>query len=159
MVMCACGKAMQPIGVEEGTTDAWLVRFSCGHCARSVAVEATPEEVAGLVQRTLWTDEARHVLDRMPPYLSALVWPEVEDYARTHQRRVISAAVMAEARHQGAAAWDREAEERLSKIPAAVRAMAKMELERTAADRGESQVTVALMEEVKARYFGLFGKE
>ena len=30
-----------------------------------------------------------------------------------------------------------------------------IELERTAADRGETRITVALMEEVKARYFGM----
>jgi hypothetical protein len=33
--------------------------------------------------------------------------------------------------------------------------MARIELERTAADRGETRITVALMEEVKARYFGM----
>jgi hypothetical protein len=33
--------------------------------------------------------------------------------------------------------------------------MARIELERTAADRGEARITVALMEEVKARYFGM----
>ena len=37
----------------------------------------------------------------------------------------------------------------------AVRAMARVELERTAVDRGAGRVTVALMEEVKARYFGM----
>jgi hypothetical protein len=36
-----------------------------------------------------------------------------------------------------------------------VRAMARIELERTAADRGDTRITVALMEEVKARYFGM----
>jgi hypothetical protein len=36
--------------------------------------------------------------------------------------------------------------------------MARIELERTAADRGLSTVTVALMEEVKARYFGMGSK-
>ena len=39
-----------------------------------------------------------------------------------------------------------------------VRAMAKIELERTAADRGAGRITVALMEEVKAKYFGLGAK-
>jgi hypothetical protein len=33
--------------------------------------------------------------------------------------------------------------------------MARLELERTAAERGQACVTVALMEEVKARYFGM----
>jgi hypothetical protein len=43
----------------------------------------------------------------------------------------------------------------LDKVPAPVRAMARIELERTAADRGAARITVALMEEVKARYFGI----
>jgi len=42
-----------------------------------------------------------------------------------------------------------------SALPAPVRTMARIELERTAADRGETRITVALMEEVKARYFGM----
>jgi hypothetical protein len=33
--------------------------------------------------------------------------------------------------------------------------MARVELERTAVDRGSKRVTVALMEEVKAKYFGM----
>jgi hypothetical protein len=33
--------------------------------------------------------------------------------------------------------------------------MARIELERTAADRGLSCITVSLMEEVKAKYFGM----
>jgi hypothetical protein len=37
--------------------------------------------------------------------------------------------------------------------------MAKIELERTAAARGESRITVALMDEVKAKYFGMAAKQ
>jgi hypothetical protein len=37
--------------------------------------------------------------------------------------------------------------------------MARVELERTAADRGLSRVTAALMEEVKAKYFGMGVKQ
>jgi hypothetical protein len=37
--------------------------------------------------------------------------------------------------------------------------MARVELERTALDKGHAHVTVALMEEVKARYFGLFASQ
>ncbi|MFO0699475.1 MAG: PCP reductase family protein [Nitrospira sp.] len=51
--------------------------------------------------------------------------------------------------------WDPEAERRLDRVPAPVRAMARIELERTAADRGFSRITVALMEEMKAKYFGM----
>jgi hypothetical protein len=91
----------------------------------------------------------------MPPYVEPLVRQEVDEYARSMDSRVITVGVIAEARHRGSAEWDPEAERRLHNIPAAVRAMARMELERTAAEKGQSRVTVALMEEVKARYFGL----
>jgi hypothetical protein len=64
-------------------------------------------------------------------------------------------ALMAQARQGGVVAWEPEAEQRLVNVPGPVRAMAKLELERTAIERGLSQVTVALMEEVKARYFGM----
>jgi hypothetical protein len=43
----------------------------------------------------------------------------------------------------------------LDNVPAPVRAMARVELERTAAERGQARITVALMEEVKAKYFGM----
>ncbi|MFB3136794.1 MAG: PCP reductase family protein, partial [Nitrospirales bacterium] len=62
---------------------------------------------------------------------------------------------LAEARNRGSVSWNSEAESRLARVPAPVRAMARMELERTALDRGMSEVTVSLMEEVKARYFGM----
>jgi hypothetical protein len=43
----------------------------------------------------------------------------------------------------------------LANVPSGIRTMAKTELERTALDRGMPEVTVALMEEVKTRYFGM----
>ena len=54
--------------------------------------------------------------------------------------------------------WHPDAEQRLSRVPSPVRAMARVELERTALDRGMLEVTVALMEEIKARYFGMAAK-
>jgi hypothetical protein len=146
-------------GVAEQTDsdggDIWLVRFGCADCSLSFAMEATPAEGARLVDRLLWTDDAQHLLDRMPPYVEPLVRREVEEYARSRDYGVITLGVMSEARHRGSAEWDPEATRRLESIPAAVRAMAQQELERTAAEKGQSRVTVALMEEVKARYFGL----
>ena len=107
----------------------------------------------------MWTDESSHVLVRMPPWVQGLLKPHVEDYARGRSRRVITAELMQEARRGGPVAWDPEAAERLGRVPAAVRAMARTELERTALERGHASVTVALMEETKARYFGLAGKQ
>jgi hypothetical protein len=133
----------------------WLVRFECCGCHSLFGLEAPADEAATWVDRLMWTDEARHVLDRMPPYVAPLVRHDVEDYARSKGQKVITFAVLAQARHGGAVAWDPEAERRLENVPGPVRAMAKVELERTALERGEARVTVALMEEVKAKYFGM----
>jgi hypothetical protein len=84
-----------------------------------------------------------------------LVRELVEQYASGHRHRVITYDLIEQAKTGDAVLWDPEAERRLSNVPAPVRAMARVELERTAVDRGANRVTVAMMEEVKARYFGM----
>ncbi len=106
----------------------------------------------------MWTDEALHLLDRMPPYVQALMRPAVDDYARSKNARVVTMGLLGEARRGGTIRWDAEAEARLSRVPASVRTMAKAELEKTALERGQASVSVALMEELKARYFGMASK-
>jgi hypothetical protein len=103
----------------------------------------------------MWTDDAIQRLDRMPPYLVPLVRGEVEQDVRVRGERVITYDTLLRPRTGERIEWDPEAERRLERVPAPVRAMARIELERTAADRGEMRITVALMEEVKARYFGM----
>ncbi len=144
--------------VGENNSESWLVRTLCVGCGLRVGAEGPPETVVALVDRVIWSDDARHVLDRMPPYVAPLYRDEVEAYAKSKDQRVVTWALLAQARRGGAVAWDVEAEQRLHNVPAQVRAMARMELERTAADKGLSRVTVSLMEEVKARYFGLSAK-
>jgi hypothetical protein len=150
---------MQTEGVDERLDESspqpWLVRSECGECGLRVACVASPEEATALVDRLMWTDDARHVLERMPPYLEPMVRREVEDYAGSKGLRVITFALLAQARNGGAVGWDPDAERRLENVPAPVRAMARTELERTALEKGLSVVTIALMEEVKARYFGM----
>ena len=161
MLICCCGRWMHTEDVEEradNRTPVWFVRFECCGCHRRVGIEAPPDEAGGLVDRIMWSDEARHVLERMPPYVEPMVRREVEDYAGSKGERVITCALLAQARNGGAVAWDPDAERRLENVPAPVRGMARTELERTALDKGLSVVTVALMEEVKARYFGLSQK-
>jgi len=159
MLVCRCGRRMQTEGVDERLDESspqpWLVRSECGECGLRVACVASPEEAAALVDRLIWTDDARHVLERMPPYLEPMVRREVEDYAGSKGQRVITFALLAQARNGGEVAWDPDAERRLENVPAPVRAMARTELERTALEKGLSVVTIALMEEVKARYFGM----
>jgi len=80
---------------------------------------------------------------------------EVEQDMRARGERVVAYDTLLRPRTGAQIVWDAEAERRLDNVPAPVRAMAKIELERTAAGRGETRITVALMEEVKAKYFGI----
>ncbi|HJU04516.1 MAG TPA: PCP reductase family protein [Nitrospiraceae bacterium] len=163
MIVCGCHNLMHTAGVDEQADSAgsspWLVRLECRRCGFQTGADGPADEVIHLVDRLMWTDDARHVLDRMPPYAAPLVKYEAEEFARAHGQRVITFAVLAQARQGATVVWDPVAERRLNKVPAPVRAMARVELERAAVERGESQVTVLLMEEVKARYFGLFGSK
>lgn len=160
MVVCRCGNWMHTEGVDEYWSDAgtaeWMVRLECRRCAAHIGAVGQPDETMPLVDRFLWSDDARHALDRLPPYVQCLVKAEAETYVRSRQHRVMTFALLCQSRNGGEVAWDAEAERRLEKVPAPVRAMARQELERTALDHGQSQVTVALMEEVKGRYFGMF---
>jgi hypothetical protein len=95
-------------------------------------------------------------LERIPPYASPLVREQAEAYARLLQWRVMTYDRFLQAQMGEQVAWDAEAERRLANVPAPVRAMARVELERTAIERGgDPRVTISLMEEVKARYFGM----
>jgi hypothetical protein len=142
-------------GPHEGSEGVWFVRWECRGCGLRVGGEAPILQAERLVDRMLWTDDARHRLERIPPYASPLVQEQAESYARLMQWRVMTYDRFLQAQAGEQVAWDAEAERRLANVPAPVRAMARVELERTAGERGESRVTVALMEEVKARYFGM----
>ena len=159
MLICGCGRWMHTEGVEERTSDGgesqWFIRSECRGCGLKVGVEVPGGQPNGMVDRIVWTDEARHRLERMPPYLSPLFRDDVERDVRARGERVITYDALLRPRTGERIAWDLEAERRLGNVPAPVRAMARIELERTAVERGASRITVGLMEEVKARYFGM----
>lgn len=150
---------MHTEGVEERADSeggpTWFVRSECQPCRWTVGIDVPVGQVDGLVDRLMWSDDARHRLDRVPPYAVPVLRELVEGFARTRRQRVITYDLIDQAQTGDIVSWDPEAEERLANVPAPVRAMARVELERTAVDRGEPTVTVALMEEVKARYFGM----
>lgn len=150
---------MHTEGIEErgGETGPllWFIRSECRGCGLKVGVDVPEEQPHGLVDRLLWTDEALHRLDRMPPYVAGLVREEVEQDIRRRGERVVTYETLLRPRTGERIEWDPEAERRLDRVPAPVRAMARIELERTAADRGLSRITVSLMEEIKAKYFGM----
>ncbi len=163
MLICGCGYLMHTEGIDEQVGEqravTWLVRLECRQCRLHIGALTSPDKALEVVDRLMWTDDAKHVLERMPPYVSPLVRQQAEEFARARGQRVITFWLLAQARNGATIVWDAEAECRLEKIPAPVRAMARIELERTALDKGSSHVTVALMEEVKARYFGMFSSK
>ncbi len=159
MLTCGCGRWMHTEGIEERAYDdgalQWFVRFECRGCGLKVGVDVPAGQMDGLVDRLMWTDEALHRLDRLPPYMAPLYRAEIERDVRSRGERVVTYDVLLRPRTGERLEWEPEAERRLENVPAPVRAMAKIELERTAAERGSNRVTVALMEEVKAKYFGM----
>lgn len=154
-MICTCGSGFRFGRIEELDDGQSFIRYSCAGCEFEFGIETTSEEASPLFDRPVWTDEAQHCLERLPPYLEPLVRKEVEDYIGEKHLTLISTGLITEAKNQGTVLWHPDAEGRLSRVPGAVRAMARVELERTALDRGMPEVTVALMEELKARYFGM----
>ncbi|MBA5871147.1 MAG: hypothetical protein GDA68_14280 [Nitrospira sp. CR2.1] len=159
MLVCGCGGWMHTEGVEERLSGdgqpTWFVRTECRPCRWLVGIDIPAGQVDGFVDRLMWSDDAKHRLDRVPPYAVPLLRELVEGFAKTRQQRVITYDLIDQAQTGEVVVWDPDAEQRLANVPAPVRAMARVELERTAVDRGARVVTVALMEEVKARYFGM----
>ncbi len=152
---CSCGQLFALRTIEECEGQLPFVRYECPACHYQLGVEGEAQEVSRLFSKVEWTDEAQHTLDRLPPYVEPLIRREVEDYADEKHVRLITSSFMIEAKNRGSVVWNPDAERRLSKVPAPVRSMARVELERTALDRGLPEVSVALMEEIKARYFGM----
>jgi hypothetical protein len=159
MLTCGCGRWMHTEGVEERVyedgTPQWFIRSECRGCGLKVGADVRAGQLNGLVDRLMWTDDALHRLERMPPYMASFFRAEVEGDARVRGEQVITYEALLRPRTGERLEWEPEAEQRLERVPAPVRAMARVELERTAADRGTARVTVALMEEIKAKYFGM----
>lgn len=159
MLTCGCGRWMHTAGIEERACDdgalQWFIRSECRGCGLNVGIDVPAGQMHGLVDRLMWTDEALHRVERMPPYLAPLYREDVESVARVRGERVITYETLLRPLTGERIEWEPEAEQRLENVPAPVRAMARVELERTAADRGTFRITVALMEEIKAKYFGM----
>lgn len=150
---------MHTEGIEERVGESgvpqWFIRSECRGCELKVGVEVPEGQAYGLVDRLMWTDEALHRLDRLPPYVATLIKKDVEHAVGQRDSPVVTYDALLCPKIGERIEWDSEAERRLERVPAPVRSMARIELERTAADRGLSRVTVSLMEEVKAKYFGM----
>ena len=155
---CCCGAVMEAKTLEEESPLSYHLRLCCTECASWVTASGRLEDITPLVQRTLWSNEARHELDRLPPYVESLVREEVEAYAEKAGRALITVALFQEARLRGKVSWSPAAKERLANVPAPIRSMAKVEIERMAIEQGLSEVTEALMDEAKAKFLGMRGR-
>ncbi len=154
-MQCECQQFFHVEEVEELESDEVLARFQCDGCGWAVGAEGRLKDIDSLVPFIIWSDEAHYFLSRLPPYLASLVRDEVEAVADDRHYRIVTYSRMVTARNKGQVEWSSDAERRLANVPSGIRTMAKTELERTALDRGMPEVTVALMEEVKTRYFGM----
>ena len=143
--------------LEEESPLCYHLQLGCVVCANWVTVSGRLEEVTPWVLTALWSNEARHELDRLPPHVGPLVQEEVEVYAGKAQLTVITLALYREARNRGKVDWTPAAEGRLANIPPPIRSMAKVEIERMAIERGVSEVTEGLMDEAKAKFLGMRG--
>src|SRR6058998_3333588 len=85
---CCCGASLEAKTLEEESPLSYHLRLGCTACANWVTASGRLEEITPLVERTLWSNEARHELDRLPPYIEPLVREEVESYAASCLCRV-----------------------------------------------------------------------
>ncbi len=153
---CECGQSLILGGViEEGLSGDVFSPFACPQCGAKFGAEGEPSELEPFISQLTWTDEAQYQLSRLPFYLDPLVRQEVEHFAQMNRYTILTTGRMSMARNKGMVDWSPDAKQRLANVPSGIRTMAKTELERTALDRGMKEVTVQLMEEVKARYFGM----
>ena len=152
---CCCGAVMEARALEEESPLSYHLRLSCTACANWMTASGRLEDITPLVQRTLWSNEARHELDRLPPYVEGLVREEVEAYAAKEEHALITVALFQEARLRGKVSWSPAAKDRLANVPAPIRSMAKVEIERMAIEQDLSEVTEALMDEAKAKFLGM----
>lgn len=155
---CCCGAVMEAKALEEESSLSYHLRLCCTACANWMTASGRLEDITPLVQRTLWSNEARHELDRLPPYIESLVREEVESYAAKEGHALITVALFQEARLRGKVSWLSAAKDRLANVPAPIRSMAKVEIERMAIEQGLSEVTEALMDEAKAKFLGMRGR-
>ena len=103
-----------------------------------------------------WSEEALERMERIPDFVRPMIKGGIEAYAARKGYQVITPGVIDESKDDmGGMAWSSEAQERLENIPAFIRPMAKMEIERIAREQDLEQVSLEVVEEAKTK-FGQF---
>src|SRR3989442_15985185 len=122
MLTCGCGRWMHTEGIEERSygdgMPQWFIRTECRGCGLKVGGDVPAGQPDGLVDRLMWSDDAVHRLDRMPPYLAPLGRGEGEQDMRVRGGRVVTYDILLRPRTGEGIEWTSEAERRLEKRPA-----------------------------------------
>jgi len=114
---------------------------------------AKPAESTG---ELTWSKEATERIEKIPSFMRPMIQIGIENYARKNGISTITPDVMDASKiDPGDIIWSKEAESRRDNIPSFNRPMAKKEIERIAKERGQNQVTAALMEEAKGKFLGM----
>lgn len=103
-----------------------------------------------------WSKEAETRLEAVPSFMRPMIKMGIESYARKNSIATITPEIMDASKNDpGDIRWSKAAEARLDNIPAFIRPMAKKEIERIAKERGQSEITEAMMEESKEKFIGM----
>ncbi len=103
-----------------------------------------------------WSQEAEARIEGVPSFMRPMIKMGVEGYARKNNLSTITPEVMDASKNDpGDIRWSKGAEARLENIPSFIRPMAKKEIERIAKERGDAEITEAMMEESKEKFIGM----
>ena len=83
----------------------WLIRSECRQCGLRVGTLAAADKAIGLMDRLMWSDDALHALDRLPPWIAHLIRRDAEGFARMKGQRVITFALLNESRSGATVSW------------------------------------------------------
>lgn len=135
----------QPAGTAESSS-------SGGGCPFSSMVSAME---SGGTAKAKWSEEALERMERIPEFVRPMIKGGIEAFAARKGYQVITPTVIDESKNDmgvGGMNWSSQAQQRLENIPAFIRPMAKMEIERMARDRGLEEVGAELVEEAKNKF-------
>jgi hypothetical protein len=148
--------AVQQEMLEAETAKATASGGTCPFSSMVAQMQGGATKPAEATGNLSWSKEAQERIEKVPSFMRPMIQMGVENYARKNGVSVITPEVMDASKNDpGDIAWSKEAEQRLDNIPSFIRPMARKEIERIAKERGQTQITAALMEEAKSKFIGM----
>jgi len=149
--------AQQELLKSETTLAEDAEKGGCPFSSMGAQMQGGTEESSSAAPAALsWTKEAEERLENVPSFMRPMIKMGVESYARKSSISSITPEVMDASKNDpGDIRWSKAAEQRLENIPSFIRPMAKKEIERIAKERGDKEITEAMMEDSKAKFIGM----